>query len=160
MRLQFDVVDLEATMHVRDTGWDFLVAAGARLAAIEADEAIVNGAPFHEQGDFGGVTLASEGRRSLIAGNNWSANAVCGGRLSMLKGAWSGPLVPYNATDYYRDYNERYLVPEVFAGLEASYGHAFSRVTVEIQDWRGGTLGAPRHDYAFTGFGFDVGWTF
>jgi hypothetical protein len=158
-QFNFDVIDLEATTHLRRDDFDFLLAGGARLASIERNVVYFEEwQTTHEQGQFGGLTLAGEGRASIYANDTWGASLIGGARLSMLKGGWTGE--SFSASFRPDWLNDRYTVPELFAGIEAHYGRAFSRLTVEMQDWRGSDIGAFRHDYDLTGFGFDLGWSF
>jgi hypothetical protein len=160
-RLAFNVVDLEATTHVRSAGTDFLLSGGARIADIEFDQYL---AAFdwanYERTTMGGLTLAAEGRTGLFANELWGMSFVYGGRLSLLKGDWQGDYevtpgfdIPLNTQ------NETFIATEVFTGVEAHYGRAFTRLSVEMQDWRGDAepIG---HNFGLTGLGFDVGYSF
>jgi hypothetical protein len=158
-RLNFDVVDLEATTRVRYGGSDLLFAGGARIASIETDTVFPEtDRMIHEEAGLGGVTFAAEGRTGIFSNDIWGVSAVYGGRLSLLKAEWDGQAT---SAFYHQDTNNtRYNVSEAFAGVEARYRRAFSRITVEMQDWEGDRRGLPHHNYGFTGFGFDVGWSF
>jgi hypothetical protein len=166
IRLDFDVTDIEALTHVRHEYSDILFSGGARLGHVdynfyqlsrsildvEEGTIITNTNAGGYKMDLGGVTFAAEGRTLIFS----SLSAVYGGRLSMLK-----------VVDGGLSRNETFFVPEGFAGLEAQFGRAFTRVSMEFQEWnsrvRTGTamLNNPAsQDFGFTGYGFDVGWVF
>jgi hypothetical protein len=163
IRLDFDVTDIEALTHVRHEYSDILFSGGARIGHIDYNFYQVSRSPVNGdivssttgggyKMDLGGVTFAAEGRTLIFS----SLSAVYGGRLSMLK-----------VVDGGLSRNETFFVPEGFAGLEAQFGRAFTRVSMEFQEWnsrvRTGTamLNNPTsQDFGFTGYGFDVGWVF
>lgn len=156
VRLDFDVIDLEAMTHVRHEHSDLLLSGGARIAHIDynffqLNRGLANG-NYEEntwnswqKNDPCGVTFAAEGRTLVVT--NFSA--IYGGRVSALK---------------------NFFVPEGFAGVEVQLGRAFTRLSVEIQEWdqrtRTGINGAGQNNfgdgqnYGFTGYGFDLGWTY
>jgi hypothetical protein len=164
-RLDFDVIDLEALTHLRLNHSDFLFAGGARLAHIDHNQYNVmrlpNGDQVIESGndektDAAGATFAGEGRTNLVS----AVSAVYGGRLSVLQGDWQ------TGTSFREELT---TVTEAFAGAEVKFGRAFTRLTVEFQNWDGkarsglygfNNPGADGHDFTFTGYGFDVGWVF
>ncbi len=154
-RLNFDVVDLEATTHFKFEGFDFLFAGGARIADIDWN---INFPPSpsssYDHGELSGLTFAGEGRTDLFRSDVWGAALVYGGRLSLLTGDYEGfGGLPFTT------HNERFTVPEAFAGVEANYGRAFTRLRAEMQDWRGSGVNYP-HAYGFTGYGFDLGFSY
>jgi hypothetical protein len=158
-RFQLDVVDLEATTHIRHNTSDFLFAGGARIAQININErAFEPWQTTFEKGNLAGLTAAAEGRTNIFGTDIWSANFVYGGRLSLLSADWHGQ--SFSATFRQDINNDRYIVPEIFTGIEGCYRSAFTRLTVEMQDWRGSAEGQSWHNYGFTGFGFDLGWRF
>jgi hypothetical protein len=159
-RLDFDVIDLEATTRVGD----ILLSGGARIAHIDYNRHLFDPGQTideHEKTDLGGVTIAGEGRTNLVS----VVAAVYGGRLSILQGDWSGDRT--NGTnDDLNLQNETFVVPEAFAGLEARFTQFFTRFTVELQEWNGRARAGDfnqspgGHDFGFTGYGFDLGWVF
>jgi hypothetical protein len=155
--LDLDVVDLEATTHIRHDGSDFLFSGGARIAGIHWHH--FDSVVFHrldEKTTLGGVTVAAEGRTTMLAREAWGSAFVYGGRLSMLEGEWS-TLVGVPSFGDFGIQNERFIVPEVFTGVELNYGRLFTRLSVEMQDWRAESDG---HNFGFTGYGFDLGYRF
>lgn len=139
VRQTFDVVDLEATTHVRWAASDILLSGGARIAHIDRFEHYLGGNfDIEQKATLYGITLAGEGRTKIYAHDLWGAAFVYGGRFSVLEGDWGGSMSrsvfimppPFPQ-------NERFIVPEVFTGLEGNYGRAFTRLTVEMQDWTG-----------------------
>jgi hypothetical protein len=168
------VIDVEATTHIRREWSDFLLSGGARLAHIDHNRVETNsvyiGPTLHsetfssyEKTDLGGVTLAAEGRTSLLP----IASILYGGRLSMLQGDWQGDLsTTWWGTDpAYNLQNETFIVPEVFTGVEMRLGRAFTRLSIEFQDWQGRVRSGPDgstggHDFGFTGYGVDLGYSF
>lgn len=164
--LTVDVVDLEATTHIRGETSDFLLSGGARIAAFGIDEhLVIQDVTTFEKAVLGGVTLGGEGRTSIFANDLWGTAFIYGGRLSLLQGDWEGdrPYTPFVDTELNLQ-NERFIVPEVFTGIEAHYGRAFTRLTVELQQWEGKEYdtygGIVGHNFGFTGFGFDMGYSF
>jgi hypothetical protein len=166
-RLDFDVIDLEATTHLRREGHDFLFAGGARIAHIDRNNntiGVLSNTTTFEKTTMGGVTLAAEGRTSIFAAESWGTAFVYGGRLSLLHGDWEGDnsdtMTPDTGLNVQ---NERFIVPEVFTGVELHYGNVFTRMRVEMQDWQGGateTFTTVNHNFGFTGYGVDLGVTF
>ena len=159
-RLDFDVIDLEATTHIRWEYTDFQFAGGARIAHIDHTTYRPLSQPVPET-DFekttmGGITAAGEGRTHLFRTDVCGAAFVYGGRLSMLQGDWEGN--PGAAS--YNVQNDRFIVPEVFTGVEAHYGQVFARMTVEMQEWKGRDVGLASRNYGFTGYGVNLGYSF
>jgi hypothetical protein len=163
---QLDVIDLEATTHLQHGSSDFLFSGGARIAELEWHQVFEVDPPGsvadpteHEEASFGGVTLAGEGRTGIYSTESWATSFIYGGRLSLLDADWTGssgfapPFFPGGG-------NTRYIVPEVFTGIEARYGRAFTRLSFEMQDWRGNVPASVRHSFDFTGLGFDLGFSF
>lgn len=170
-RLAFDVIDLEGLTHIRWESSDVLVSGGARIAVIDHDVSQTNRNVIGNQiieetynategATFGGLTFAADGRTRIFS----TISAVYGGRLSILQGDWSGRreagLLPSANMK-----NETMLVPEVYAGIEATLGRYFTRFGIEFQEWNGrGRAGEAMatggHDFGFTGYGFDLGLVF
>jgi hypothetical protein len=160
-RLDFDVVDLEATTHIKHVWSDFQFAGGVRIASIESR---IYSLPFdftaRESTTLAGVTMAGNGRTPIAVNDTWGVAFIYGGRLSLLQGDWDGELSNNpNFQPALNMQNERFIVPEVSTGVEVNYGRTFTRLSVEMQDWRGNaydgsTLG---HKFGFTGCGFDLG---
>ncbi len=164
-RLDLDVIDLEATTHLRHGGSDFVFSGGARIAHIDVnnyfDTSITPTTRF-EKSTMGGVTLAGEGRTNIVGDEQWGTAFVYGGRLSLLQGDWEGDDSSTLSDFELNVQNERFIVPEAFTGVEIRYGRAFTRLTVEMQDWQGSSSSNTLvfHKFGFTGYGVDVGWSF
>src|SRR5262245_19160361 len=128
MSLSFDVVDLEATTHLRYASSDFLFSGGARIAVVEQTQHWINqDIGGFEETTMGGLTFAGEGRTNICASECWGISAVYGGRLSLLEADWNGDYWTFHSPTWppIHIQNERFIVPEVFAGVEAHYGRAF-----------------------------------
>ena len=55
--------------------------------------------------------------------------------------------------------NRQMTVGEAFAGIETHFGRAFTRISIEFQNWEcPGIPGVGNID--FTGYGFDLGYSF
>lgn len=144
-RLTLDAIDLEATTHLRYEAADFVLSGGARIGQLSfSRDFLLFGTRDARSLDFAGLTFAADGRTLLAGTETWRTSLVYGGRLSMLDGDWQG------VANTPRD---RLIVPEVSTGVEAAYGHAFTRLTVEMASWDS----RDRARYNFTGWGFDLG---
>jgi len=111
-------------------------------------------------GKFGGLTFAADGRTPIAS----VVSVVYGGRLSILQGDWSGHREG-GALPSANLKNEKMLVPEVYAGIESTFGRVFTRFGIEFQEWNrrgraGEEMTSGGHDFGFTGYGFDLGYMF
>jgi hypothetical protein len=140
--IEFNVIDLEATKRMGD----FLVSGGFRIA----DESLSITQTEADTTQFG-VTFAAEGNSGLLGGECWGLSAVYGGRISLLQGDWDWhPGISTTLQQIGRFQNDAQQVLEGFAGLEAYYGHAFTRVALEMQNWESNAI--ERRGWLDTGF--------
>jgi hypothetical protein len=157
VRVDFDVVDLEATTHARFYSSDILLSGGARIAELRVfDPGFEAGAGRSTQG---GLTFAAEGRTELAT----SLGIFYGARLSSVVGDWHGQFGdPLYVRSQYANYNSRTDVQELRAGVEFKKDHIVVRGAYELQSWESATLRrlmAPE-GFSFQGVGFDVGWSY
>lgn len=138
IRLELDVLDLEATHRIAGRRSQVDLAAGIRwanfrLSDVENDQSAT---------DMIGLTLAADGLTKCIAFSNGYCGLVYGGRVSLLGGDWSGDdnsaFIDHHVGD------DNMLVTELYAGAEIArkLGHAnvHARAIFEIQNWRSDAL--------------------
>lgn len=159
--IELDTLDFEATKQVGD----FAISGGIRVVDWRYTSTLIN-PPFIEPSyraldDSYGVTLAAEGNTALCAGESWRLAAVYGGRISLLTGEWhADPGFSQSLVGYGRDTQD---ILECWTGIEARYGCAFARATLEMQRWQSNAL---QQDFTYfgalglLGIGTTVGVTF
>jgi hypothetical protein len=157
IRLDLDVLDVEATQRIELRHAELVVAAGARLARIELSD--LNG--DEAAADIRGLTFATDGRTALVSHGGGIINGIYGGRVSILGGNW-GRDADHDIIDQpYRDDNV--LVQELYGGFEYACCHNgvnwHARAAFEMQNWRSDVL-SDRVDFgtiSFIGPGIRVG---
>lgn len=157
IRIDLDVLDLEATRTVPVGKSAFLLAAGPRLANLklnddDGDSASTDLIGLTMAGDF--ETLLCQVRRGEIVG-------VCGARLSILGGDWSenggSDFIPGTIQD------DNVVVDEVYAGV--AFATCYRRLDLhvqlgfEMQNWHSDVLAqfAGADSLGFVGPGIEIG---
>jgi hypothetical protein len=157
IRLELDVLDLEATRGFVAGKAEILVAAGFRAAKIDltdddGDEA---------GSDLLGSTLATDLETPVCCYQEGQFFGVCGARVSLLGGDWgqngSSDFIPNQLQD------DNVVVQELYAGF--GYGccyrdmDLYSRLTFEVQNWHSDVLSqfAGGDSLGFLGPGIEFG---
>jgi hypothetical protein len=138
IRVQFDVLDLEATQLFTGRRSEILVAGGLRLASIDLtdDDGDRAGA------DLLGITFAAEGRTWLGSFEGGRFALVYGGRLAVLGGDWGAELGSDFLPGLTQDDNV--VVHELIAGIDYTVCHhnvdLHARLGFEMQNWHSDAL--------------------
>jgi hypothetical protein len=159
IRLEFDVLDVEATHHFVGRRSEIVLAAGLRLANIELE--------FNDVAEAGtdliGITFAADGRTPLISLEGGRLGWVYGGRLSILGGDWSGDIDDGLGLGDWRIRDDNVVVHELYAGIEYTccYRSAelHARLAFEMQNWHSDALSqiTTADSIGFVGPGIRVG---
>lgn len=143
IRLELDVVDLEATNRIHFRGTDLWLAGGFRYAHWE----LIDDEDVGVDIDAIGLTAAADVRTALCGSCKSQWSYVYGGRLSLLGGNWHGDnnIIDTVVDPAVRD--DSIFVTELYAGFEylccTSRCDLFARLTFEMQNWRSDVLGEP-----------------
>lgn len=157
IRLELDVLDLEATRGFVAGKSEILVAAGFRAARVgltddDGDEA---------GSDLLGITFATDLETPVCCFQEGQFFGLCGGRVSLLGGDWgqngSSDFIPNQIQD------DNVVVQELYAGF--GYGccyrdmDLYSRLTFEVQNWHSDVLSqfAGGDSLGFLGPGIEFG---
>ncbi|MCI0491583.1 MAG: hypothetical protein L0Z07_01445 [Planctomycetes bacterium] len=138
VRVDFDVLDIEATQRFQIRRSDIIVGAGFRMAAIEItdDDNDAIGT------DLLGMTVAADARTYLCSFQDGDFSFVYGARLSILGGDWGG-----DATNDFVDVpirDDNVVADELRAGVEYSCCYRRfdlrAQVAFEMQNWHSDVL--------------------
>jgi hypothetical protein len=138
IRLEFDVLDIEAVHYLEGRRANVALAAGVRLADVQLRDAAGEGSG----NDMIGLTMAADGLTPVITMQGGYCGWVYGGRLSLLTGDWGGDDNSVFVNGRFSDDN--ILVTELYAGIELARrcGNATvrGRALFEMQNWRSDVL--------------------
>jgi hypothetical protein len=157
VRLEMDVLDLEATHNFAGRRSEVVLGAGLRLARIELTDEGNDDAGA----DLAGLTVAADGHTPLLTFKGGRLGWAYGGRLSILGGDWGGDDDNDFVDGRFRDDNV--VVHELYAGIE--FGHCFrnvdfhARLAFEMQNWHSDVLAdsADTDSLGFIGPGIRIG---
>jgi hypothetical protein len=157
IQFDFDVFDIEALHRFCWNRSHLILAGGVRLAAINLSDA----QDEKSGGDFIGLTMAADGRTTLVSYCKGHLGWVYGGRISILAGDWGGE----DNSDFvdHQARNDNILVHELYAGGEIT--HCFgafnchARLVFEMQNWKSDVLAqdADVDSIGFLGPGLQLG---
>ncbi len=157
IRIDLDVLDLEATRTVPVGKSAFLLAAGLRLASLDLEDDDGDGAGT----DLLGLTVAADFETLLCQVQRGQVFGVLGARLSILGGDWTqnggNDFVPSDLQD------DNVIVDELYAGI--AYATCYRRLDVhaqlgfEMQNWHSDALAqfAGGDSLGFVGPGIEIG---
>jgi hypothetical protein len=138
VRLEFDVLDLEAVHRIEGRRSELSLAAGLRLANLQLTDTIDERCGSHQIG----LTMAADGLVQLCCLQNGYCGWVYGGRFSILGGDWDGD---DNSVFINREVaDDNLLVSELYVGAECARKcgncNVGGRVVFELQDWNSDAL--------------------
>jgi len=133
IRLEFDVLDLEAVHRMSWRRSDLALSAGLRMANLKLTDPIDESCGSHPLG----LTMAADGLVQLCCLQNGYCGWVYGGRFSILGGDWDGD---ENSVFINREVaDDNILASELYIGLECARKcgncNVGGRVLFELQDW-------------------------
>jgi hypothetical protein len=138
IRVEFDVVDLEATHEFTGRRSEVLLSAGLRVAGID----ITDNDEDRAGADLLGMTFAAEGRTRLCSFRDGLVSWVYGGRLSILGGDWGADAGHDFLPGLTQDDN--LVVHELLTGIYYAVGHRdfdfHARLGFEMQNWHSDAL--------------------
>jgi hypothetical protein len=138
IRLELDVLDLEATHRIAGRRSQVDLSAGIRwanfrLSDVEDDQSST---------DLLGLTMAADGLTKCLTYSGGYCGLVYGGRVSLLGGDWGGD--DGSAFVDHRVRDDNMLVTELYAGAEIAHklgpANVRARAIFEIQNWRSDAL--------------------
>jgi hypothetical protein len=138
IRLEFSVLDFEATHTFKGSRSQLTLAAGVRLADVKLADLEGEGCGS----DMIGLTMAADGLTPVFFTQCGYCGWVYGGRVSLLTGDWDGDENCAYINQQF--YNDNTLVTELYAGIELA--RQVNNVTIrgralfEYQNWRSDTL--------------------
>jgi hypothetical protein len=155
-RLEFDVIDLEATHYFAGHRTEVVLGAGLRLARIELTDDDEDDAGC----DLIGLTFAADGHTPIVSFEGGRFGLVYGGRLSILGGDWSG-----ESDDWldHRIRDDNVVVHELHAGIECARCYRkvdlHARLVFEMQNWHSDVLSesTDTDSIGFVGPGVHIG---
>ncbi len=157
VHIDFDVWDVEATHRFVGRKTEVELAAGARLATIEINDAEGDACGT----DLLGITMAADGWTPLFSCSQGCFGWVYGGRLSVLAGDWGGDPDSDILTERVRDDNV--VVHELYAGIGFTRCcrniDLNARLSFEMQNWHSDVLSEAVDDgsIGFVGPGVEIG---
>jgi hypothetical protein len=138
IRLEFDVLDIEAVHRLEGRRSQVALAAGIRLAHLQ----LTDDSDEKSGSDLIGLTMAADGLTQLACFSGGYCGWVYGGRFSILGGDWGGDDNSVFIDHQIRDDNV--LVSELYAGMEVARRcrnvNVGGRVVFELQNWRSDAL--------------------
>jgi len=157
LRLEFDVLDFEATHLFTGRRSEILIGGGLRLARIELEDTNDSNAGC----DLMGITMAADGRTPLLTLEAGQFGWVYGGRVSILAGDWGGE--PGNMLVDGRVRDDNVMNHELYAGLELARSlrgfNVHAQLAFEMQNWHSDVLAerADTDSISFVGPGLRLG---
>ncbi len=157
IRLEFDVLDIEAVHRFEGRRSQLALAAGVRLAHLQ----LKDDADEKAASDMLGLTMAADGLTPCVRFSSGYCGWVYGGRVSLLGGDWGGDDNSVFIDHQVRDDNV--LVTELYAGAQIARRfrnvELHGRVVFEIQNWRSDALAsdADIESISFLGPGLQIG---
>jgi hypothetical protein len=138
IRINFDVLDIEALHHFAARKSELTLSAGLRLAGIHLTDTA-----FQECGtNLIGLTVAGDGMTPLGNFPGGHFGLVYGGRLSILGGNWGGDDNSQFVDQQTR--NDNVLVHELYGGVELARRcrmlDVHARLMFEMQNWHSDVL--------------------
>ncbi len=138
IRINFDVLDIEALHHFAARKSELTLSAGLRLAGIHLTDTA-----FQECGaNFIGLTMAGDGMTPLGNFTGGHFGLVYGGRLSILGGNWGCDDNSQFVSQQTR--NDNVLVHELYGGVELARRcgmlDVHARLMFEMQNWHSDVL--------------------
>jgi hypothetical protein len=161
IRLELDVLDVEATHHFAGRRSEVVLAGGFRLAGLELVDGDRGGDDLAAGADLVGITLAADGQTRLAALDAGRLAWVYGGRLSILGGDWGGEDDHDLVQERTRDDNV--VVHELYAGVEFARCYRQldlrARLAFEMQNWHSDVLSAQSNvdSFGILGPGIRIG---
>lgn len=157
VRVEFNVLDLEATQRFAGRRSEVLLAAGVRVARVD----LTDEDDDEEGADLVGLTFAADGRTALGGFQEGRLAWVYGGRLSILGGDWGGD----SGNDFVggRVRDDNVVADELYAGVEYAVCcrdfDLHARLGVEMQNWHSDVLSqnGGADSIGFIGPGVQVG---
>lgn len=138
IRLEFDVLDIEAVHRFEGRRSDVALAAGIRLAHLQLSD--IN--DEKSATDLIGLTLAADGLTRVARFSSGYCGWVYGGRFSILGGDWGGDDNSVFVNQEVRDDNV--LASELYVGAEVARRcgnvDVRGRVVFELQNWHSDVL--------------------
>ena len=138
VRLEFDVLDIEAVHRMEWRRSELALSAGLRLANLQLTDTINERCGSHPLG----LTMAADGLVQLACLQNGYCGWVYGGRFSILGGDWDGDDDSVFINQEVADDN--ILVSELYIGAECARKcgncNVGGRVVLELQDWNSDAL--------------------
>jgi hypothetical protein len=138
IRLEFDVLDLEAVHRIEGRRSELALAAGVRFAHLQLTDTLDERCAS----DMLGLTAAADGLVQLACFKGGYCGWVYGGRFSLLGGDWDGDDNGLFINREVRDDNV--VVSELYTGIEVARCcgnvNVGGRLLFEIQDWRSDAL--------------------
>jgi hypothetical protein len=157
IRIDFDVLDIEATRIVALGKSAFVLAAGLRSASIDLDDDDGDSAG----GDLLGITVAADFETLLCQAKRGEFVGVCGARLSLLGGDWgqdgNSDFIPFQVQD------DNVVVDELYAGVAFETCcrnlDLHAQLGFEMQNWHSDVLSqfAGADSIGFIGPGIEIG---
>jgi hypothetical protein len=157
IRLEFDVVDLEATRRFDAGNSSIVIAAGLRGAKIDLTDDDRDSAGT----DLLGMTFATDLDTPVCCYRQGQIYASCGARISILGGDWGqddgNDFVPAQMQD------DNVVVQELYAGFGYAWCYRetqlYSRLAFEMQNWHSDVLSqfAGGDSIGFIGPGVELG---
>jgi hypothetical protein len=138
VRLEWNVLDIEAMHYFEGRRSQLSLSAGIRLADVQIDDATGEGCGS----DMMGLTMAADGLTPVICMTGGYCGWVYGGRVSLLGGDWGGDDNTILLNGQFRDDN--ILVTELYAGAEIARrcrnATVRGRLIFDMQNWRSDAL--------------------
>lgn len=157
IRLELDVLDIEAVHRFEVKRSELAVSAGIRLANFRLEDLTDQKSATNQIG----LTMAADGLTPLNSFSGGYCGWVYGGRFSLLGGNWGGD--DGSAFVNHRVSDDNMLVTELYAGMEVArrcgIANVRARALFEVQSWKSDVLAtnAGIESVGFLGPGLQIG---